>query len=231
MSKKKLIFIGLAVLVLAASYNVGQYRGNKAATSAPILSTYKNVDFLQRKTDTLLSKVVANKNLIRDIESKNLNTIRQIEQQLAQLSQRPESSLDPISVEPTHDSNGEAPSHDVHDFIEKETQAYNSEVVDFTWAPEAENTLESGLTDLATNLGFEVANSECRTSRCNATITFDNYNLAEKHGHRLAEASIPGLNCAQSIALPPPSDASARYEVNLMLDCSQQIQGLVQSHD
>jgi len=114
--------------------------------------------------------------------------------------------------------------------INREKAAYDAEIVDFTWSAKAEGELEQGLEDKQDELNFSIVSARCRTTRCKTIVSFDNYELAEEYGNRLAEIQIPGLNCAQSIFLPVPSDISVRYEAELLLDCSAQVQGLVQSN-
>ncbi len=109
----------------------------------------------------------------------------------------------------------------------EENEAYDNEIVDFSWAPEAESNIDDGLSQLKENVDFEIIGSECKTNRCVATVQFQNYESAVENGNLFAEMSFPGLNCAQSTYLPEPNDVSASYQADLMLDCSQQNQGLV----
>lgn len=104
----------------------------------------------------------------------------------------------------------------------KEIEAFESEAIDFNWSLTAESNLENALHEKANLTGFQILSSECKTTRCKAVVEFSNYDSAIQNGTQLAEAVIPNLNCMQSIYMPEPSDVSAKYQAELMLNCASQ---------
>lgn len=113
-------------------------------------------------------------------------------------------------------------------YVQSEINTYDAESTDLHWSDRAETQLETGLETYEDKFQFTMVSSTCKTTRCKTVVSFDSYELAEEYGTRLAEVAIPGMNCAQAIYLPEPNYISARYEANLLLDCTEQIQGRVQ---
>jgi|GEM_PF-4281341 len=167
-----------------------------------------------------------NREALESIRNEYAKNIAEINNRLDTLSANTTNNTAEI-IEENEDQDLQA-IHDFENAIAQEQEQFEEELVDFTWAPKAEVNLEVGLDELQQELSFELVDSQCRTTRCNATVVFENYALAEQYGNQLAEVSIPGLNCAQSISLPQPGDTSAGYQANLLLDCSQQVLGNVQ---
>lgn len=109
--------------------------------------------------------------------------------------------------------------------IQREKELYDSEVVDFSWAPKAEADLESGLNSMGKELGFSLLEATCKTTRCMATISFSDYESAARDANKLVENIIPGLNCGQTISIPKPQNINEKYETALLLDCGLQVLG------
>ena len=199
-------------------------------SESPLYSSNSEQGNYDSNIDRLILAISENKNTIIDIEKSNAELIKNINARLNKMDTLFANPItaDEIVLEELEEEEND--KDDLDHFVQEEKESYEAEAVDFSWAPKAESDLEFGLNELAPRLHFDLLNSECRTTRCNATVEFENYELATKHGAQLAEAPFSGLNCATSIGLPIPSDASARYQTNLILDCSQQIRGIVESN-
>lgn len=228
--QKPLLIIVLAASV-ALSYVVGFRSNTVPQQEAPNPWPAGYPDGLEEKIDDLLQSVASNSEKIRQVDVKNHADIERLYKKLDGIKplEKPNALNQSVDAEPQSDMNESTPSFE--QYLAQQEQAFASEIVDFTWAPDAERDLESGLAEMAEAGNFDLMDYQCRTTRCSATVAFENYDLAVLNGNRLAEAEIPGLNCAQSIALPSPGDPSARYQANLLLDCSDQVQGKVQPYD
>lgn len=229
MIKKTILGFSIATLVLGAGFTLGRLAGTPSASPAWANTPPDKSADLNRSLNNLIAATDSNKTAIEAVERRNNENISSLKQEMRKLSALTQDSP-AQSDESTQSAEAPEPDEYEHPFERKllrERSEFDNEIVDFTWAPTAENDLDSGLGDLQDQLGFELVNAECRTNRCKATVAFDNYELAELHGSQLAEVSIPGLNCAQSIVLSRPGDTSASYQAELILDCTQQVQGKV----
>ncbi len=216
----------LITLILLFIYFISIKKNSYGESSLYSSNTESKYD--SSKIDRLILAISENKNTIKDTEKSNAELIKSISARLDHMDKllaNPVQAEEVVLDEPEEEENVNG---DLNDFIQKENESYQAEMIDFSWAPKAESDLEFGLSELASRLHFDLVNSECRTTRCNATVDFENYELAAKYGARLAEIPLRGLNCAKSIGMPIPGDTSARYQANLILDCSQQIEGKVQ---
>lgn len=166
---------------------------------------------IKKSNAELVSKIEANQKQISSLSSR----LDELKSAADDIKENPEEAIEKI------DENEISP-------FQREKEVFETEVVDFSWAPKAEVDLESGLSTLGEEVGFTLLSTVCKTSRCLATVSFTNYEKASTNASHLVERVIPGLNCAQSITIPEPGNKSASYEAELLLDCSQQVAGKVQ---
>ena len=105
---------------------------------------------------------------------------------------------------------------------------HRSDPYDPRWSREATDHLTQGLADIAEAMGFSLNSAECKTTSCRATLEWSDYESAMGNGLSLPERSFPGLNCAQTIWLKPPSNPNVPYAAELYLDCTSQRAGTVE---
>jgi hypothetical protein len=179
---------------------------------------------IEKRLDELFSKIEQNKRSMEIINGQNRTAIAALKQKVDSLNESQFVNDGFIESEEEVLVSADKTTNEFEQMIQKEQIAFENEEIDINWASKAESDLVTGLNDLMQQFEFEIVSSECRTTRCNAAVSFENYELAKNYGGRLAEFTIPGLNCAQSIYLPPPLDTSVRYQANLLLDCSQLVQ-------
>jgi hypothetical protein len=98
--------------------------------------------------------------------------------------------------------------------------------VDPAWAPEAQANLKTGLAAIEKEAGIKVLETECKTEVCRAKVEWDNYEAARKTGAMLAQVTLPGLFCGQSLRLEEPLEREARYSTYVYLDCQGMRAGL-----
>jgi hypothetical protein len=182
---------------VAFGYAMSRYSQEERGPPMPRATEQLFIGEIERRLDELFSKVEQNRHNMEKISDQNRTAIAALNQKVDSLNENQFIN---------------------NDFIE------GGEEVDINWAIKAESDLETGLNELMQQFEFEIVGFECRTTRCNAAVLFENYEIAKNYGGRLAEFAIHGLNCAQSIYLPPPLDTSVRYQANLLLDCTQQVQ-------
>lgn len=98
---------------------------------------------------------------------------------------------------------------------------HRDDPVDPSWAPLAEERLQTGLSALEEEVGIEVLETECKTEVCRAKVEWESYAAAIQTGGHLAEVAMPGLNCTQNIWLEEPSEVEAPYSTYLYLNCQE----------
>jgi len=227
--KRNQIILCATSAIFSFGLAVSLFSPSEVAVGASLASNkQKNVS---ESLEEILVGVQKNALEISDIKSELNGQIDKIKLKVnaLDLSGRAVSTFSPDIEEASEEGAVGQSSRDFADYMYEERTIYDNEVVDFSWAPKAESYLDGGLERFSEELHFELLGSECRTTRCVATVSFKNYDLAMEHGSRLAEVSFPGLNCAQSISLPEPNDSFGSYEANLNFDCTLQTQGLVQA--
>lgn len=87
---------------------------------------------------------------------------------------------------------------------------FERESVDADWAARWESTLDTQVQQFLGELpGFDSASVECRSTKCLATVTWDDYASART---RLTEAMrVTHGMCSTAVFVPPPDDTSRSY--------------------
>jgi hypothetical protein len=94
--------------------------------------------------------------------------------------------------------------------------------VDAVWAPRAEAQVQQELELHSKEHGYTFSEVECRSDACVATVEFPDYAAAQAHASGLVNLPL-SVNCAMGATVPPPSDPTAKYAVQVfMTDCIKQ---------
>ncbi len=96
--------------------------------------------------------------------------------------------------------------------------AFENEPVDVSYVRQVTLPLQRGVTSLGERSNFEVANLECRSSMCRASLRSRTYADALQAAPKLAHESYE-VNCAVRVVMPPPSDPEQPYESNVLYRC------------
>jgi hypothetical protein len=222
----KTIILTLVVLsTITAGYVIGHISLNKRNISSVVDAETTIGEEAKKRLDQLYVAVEQNRGDIEAIGLRNREAFAELSQKIDAIGKLDISAQD--TVEATEDTKPsfEEEMVEFEQKFQQEQAEYENEPMDFNWAPQAEIDLEMGLKKYESQLKFELVNFECRTTRCQANVVFENYELAQEHGNRLAEIALPGLNCSQSVYLPIPNDTSMAYQAKLLLDCRQLIHG------
>lgn len=104
-------------------------------------------------------------------------------------------------------------SHEETAFVD----AFDAQTVDSSWASTWERNLDQDIhNDLGELGGFSDAQVECRSSKCLATVTWDDYDSARVH---LGETiHLTKGACATFSFMPPPDNPSGVYAHKVRFD-------------
>ena len=124
--------------------------------------------------------------------------------------------------EPAHGSFEEEVAAELqagHDQELRFVQVFQSQSVDHSWAKERESALTEYIDrDLSELEGFSHSEVECRSSKCLATVTWEDYGSATATVGKAAD--LTKGECATSVFMPPPDDTSGSYTHKIRLgDC------------
>ncbi|MBN2530422.1 MAG: hypothetical protein JXR76_28805 [Deltaproteobacteria bacterium] len=110
-----------------------------------------------------------------------------------------------------------APGPTAEEFVAKAKEEFESDPVDSLWAPKAESMLFEDLSLLGKQFGFRVVDTECRSSKCVADVSFENYGKADSSAMMLAQFSGK-MNCATKVSIPEPEDVNSEYTTTVFYD-------------
>lgn len=157
--------------------------------------------------------------VIVDGDSSKLSALEDRLQKLEQANRASEAESAP-------ESDTEQTGQQVKDEWASIERTHASDAQDREWAPTAQRHFLEGLTPMSAEFGFKVAEAECKTTTCRATVTFPSYAAARMSGMKLIETLYPGLNCMRRIQLGAPENPDAPYSTRIYLDCADQRAGL-----
>jgi hypothetical protein len=97
------------------------------------------------------------------------------------------------------------------------TRVRKAEARDATWAPAAEKQLQGALLERPEMpQGFQVLGVDCRTTRCEATLSWPSYTAASQSFDKVLTTK---MGCASSILLDEPEDPTKPYQAHAHYDC------------
>ena len=101
---------------------------------------------------------------------------------------------------------------------------FQQEQYDSNWAPAAANNFQQDISGLASDGGFTLVNTDCRTNRCAVTVEFESYAKATEKYADLLHYEYK-TNCARQTLLREPdrTQGAAPYQATFIFDCSDQI--------
>lgn len=112
-------------------------------------------------------------------------------------------------------------------YYEEISDAFEAELPDPTWSSTGAQYLEASLLELGARDDFAIEDVECKSTRCRARVSYVDQETASVKAGALAEAVLPGLNCAQTVTLSSLAADNAPHQAELHLDCSEQRAGHV----
>ncbi len=157
--------------------------------------------------------------------SADLASIERRLQGLEAARQRPtdEATTPPHEEPPPDMEEARRESRRVH---EEQIQRHRASPIDHGWADQAESMLREDLGKPAEGRSFHLADIECRTSSCVATLEWPSYEMAPRDAPFIA-ANSRKMNCATWVWTPHPDDPAAPYRGEVVFDCSALRAGLV----
>ena len=111
----------------------------------------------------------------------------------------------------------------------EETKAtFHQEPIDPSWATETSEMFTVDIDELAVKSNFTAIETECRSTRCSATIEWPTYNDAMQEFTELLHHSYQA-NCARHTILPEPgeSDLDTPYQATVIFDCAEWRDGVI----
>jgi hypothetical protein len=96
-------------------------------------------------------------------------------------------------------------------------RVHAAEARDATWAQAAERRLQAALLERPEMpQGFQVLAVDCRTTRCDATLSWPSYTAASQSFEKVLTTK---MGCASSILLDDPEDPTKPYQAHAHYDC------------
>ncbi|WP_437596168.1 hypothetical protein [Sorangium sp. So ce590] len=95
-----------------------------------------------------------------------------------------------------------------------------ADATDPAWNGQASARLNASLSALAAQGSFQVADVDCRSKSCLATVRWSSYDQAVTSYQELVHARYD-MPCTRTILLPEPEDRAAAYQANLTFDCER----------
>jgi hypothetical protein len=137
-----------------------------------------------------------------------------LERRLAELSARSEPSAPVPSPRPSR----EEARQQLFQQHQLQRDRHAREPLDSAWAREAQGSFATDFSALTQGQSFQVRGIDCRSTTCVTTLEWPSYAEATQ-GYALLLQHAYRMDCARSILLPEPADATARYQAELFLDC------------
>lgn len=158
----------------------------------------------------------------RERVQRNRNELEWLKRRVAELSSaRPAEAVD----EPLQGA-GDALSPEqakaaALDWWEDTKAAFAEEPVDRAWAMETGDLFMSDIDGLAADHDFVPVKTECRSTRCSATVEWPTYGEAVKTFTELLHHSYQA-NCVRHTLLPDPEpgDFDVPYQATVIFDCA-----------
>ncbi|QSQ26645.1 hypothetical protein JY651_17675 [Pyxidicoccus parkwayensis] len=152
--------------------------------------------------------------------------LRQLEQQVEQLSQRlgaeetARANVPPPPLPPTPEELAQRREAGMEMF-EMKVDAYQQERMDPAWADPARKSLETSMGTLLTSLPADrrghLLNVDCRTHSCMATLEFPNFAAAKDQFPRFVE-HMYDVPCGRTAVLDDAEDPTAPLKVRVLFD-------------
>jgi hypothetical protein len=152
--------------------------------------------------------------------------LRQLEQQVEQLSQRlgseeaSRANVPPPPMPPTPEERVQRREAGMEMF-EMKVDAYQQERMDAAWADPARKSLETSMGTLLTSLPADrrghLLGVDCRTHSCMATLEFPNFAAARDQFSRFVE-HIYDVPCGRTAVLDDAEDPAAPLKVRVLFD-------------
>lgn len=103
-------------------------------------------------------------------------------------------------------------------------EAFEEERTDPTWAVRTAETFDSDLEDLSEAEGYTTISTECRSTKCRATIEWPSYEAAVTGYAALLHHDYL-TNCARRTLLPEPSKErlGEPYQMTVVFDCGETV--------
>jgi hypothetical protein len=94
---------------------------------------------------------------------------------------------------------------------------YNEEGSDPKWGTQAAHAIQAKLLDKASHGTFAIGDVNCKTTMCQANVSWPTYAAARKEYRRLVP--LAGIPCATHISVPEPEHPEQAYAATMVLDC------------
>ncbi len=107
-------------------------------------------------------------------------------------------------------------------------QRHREEPVDNAWSGQATSLLREDLGALADGRTFRLADLNCKTISCVATLEWPSFATASREARDVI-AAPHRVNCATTVLTPAPDDPAAPYRAEIFFDCAALRAGLVES--